>query len=106
MSDFRDPELENMLGRLSGAYPDANSAYVAVTGRVRQVKRRRAFVASAAACVALFGVGALAVSGGNGAQNLQPASEASSGSSTSSSNPASRFGRRIRSDSGSSSGAK
>jgi hypothetical protein len=80
MSDYRDPELEQMLGRLSGAYPDANTAFVAVTGRVRQVKRRRAFVASTAACAVLFGVGALAVRGGAD-QNVQPASESSSQSS-------------------------
>lgn len=81
MSDEHDPELEHMLGRLSGAYPDANTAYVAVTGRVRQVKRRRAFVASSAACIVLFGVGALAVRGGGADQNVQPASESSNGSS-------------------------
>ncbi|MBI4933368.1 MAG: hypothetical protein HY828_05785 [Actinobacteria bacterium] len=81
MSDYRDPELEQMLGRLSGAYPDANTALVAVTGRVRQVKRRRAFVASTAACAVLFGVGALAVRGGDADQNVQPASESSSESS-------------------------
>jgi hypothetical protein len=78
MSDYRDPELEHMLGRMSGAYPDANTAYVAVTGRVRQVKRRRAFVASTAACLVLFGVGALAVRGGGSSQNVQSASESSS----------------------------
>jgi hypothetical protein len=78
MSDYRDPELEQMLGRMSGAYPDANTAYVAVSGRVRQVKRRRAFVASTAACLVLFGVGALAVRGGGSSQNVQPASESSS----------------------------
>lgn len=82
MSDYRDPELEHMLGRLSGAYPDANTAYVAVTGRVRQVKRRRAFVASTAACVLLFGVGALAARGGGAPQNVQPASESSETSSS------------------------
>jgi cytoskeletal protein RodZ len=80
MSDYRDPELEHMLGRLSGAYPDANTAYVAVTGRVRQVKRRRAFVASSAACIMLIGVGALAVRGGSDPQQVQLASESSESS--------------------------
>jgi hypothetical protein len=82
MSDFRDPELENMLGRLSGSYPDTNVAYSAVAGRVRQAKRRRAFVATTAACVALLGVGVLAVQGGGQGQNLQPASELSDESTT------------------------
>ncbi len=82
MSDYRDPELEHMLGTLSGAYPDANTAYVAVTGRVRQVKRRRAFVASSAACIMLIGVGALAVRGGSNPQQVQPASESSESSNS------------------------
>jgi hypothetical protein len=71
-----------MLGRLSGSYPDANVAYSAVTGRVRQAKRRRAFVATTAACVALVSVGVLAVQGGGQGQNLQPASELSDESSS------------------------
>jgi cytoskeletal protein RodZ len=80
MSDQRDPDIEHMLGRLSGAYPDANTAYVAVAGRVRQVKRRRAFVASSAACVVLLGIGALAVRGGSDPQQVQPAAESSEAS--------------------------
>ena len=54
--EFDDSQIESMLGRLSGAYPDDNVAYAAVRGRVRQVKRRRAFVASTAACAVLFGL--------------------------------------------------
>ena len=73
MNEFDDPELERMLGRASGAYADANVAYEAVRGRVRQVKRRRAIMASTAACALLFGVGALAVRGGEPDANLSPA---------------------------------
>jgi hypothetical protein len=68
VSEFHDPELERMLGRASGAYPDSNVAFEVVRGRVRQVKRRRAMVASTAACVLLAGVVALAVRGGDEAQ--------------------------------------
>lgn len=77
MNDFRDPELEHTLGRLSGAYPDVNTAYVAVTGRVRQAKRRRALVASTTACALLLGLGALAVRGGATGEELQPADHSS-----------------------------
>lgn len=62
MSDFRDPDLERLLGGASGAYPDVNDALVHVRGRVRQVKRRRVVVATTAACAALVltvGVAAL-----------------------------------------------
>lgn len=72
MSEFDDPELERMLGRASGAYPDANVAFEVVRGRVRQVKRRRAIVASTAACALLFGAVALAVRGGTADTSLQP----------------------------------
>jgi hypothetical protein len=71
VNEFHDPELERMLGRASGAYPDANVALEAMRGRVRRVKRRRAMAASTAACVLLAGVVALAVRGGNGG-NVQP----------------------------------
>lgn len=71
--DIRDPEVERMLGRLSGAYPDTNVAFQAVQGRVRQVKRRRAFVASTAACAMLFGVAAVAAQGGGRSQTVSPA---------------------------------
>jgi len=72
MNEFNDPELERMLGRASGAYPDANVALEVMRGRVRQVKRRRAIMASTAACAMLFGVVALAVRGGESDANLQP----------------------------------
>jgi hypothetical protein len=75
--EFDDPELERLLGRMSGAYPDANVAYEAVRGRVRQVKRRRVFVASTAACAVLFGVAAVAAQGGGSTDQLSPAEERS-----------------------------
>ena len=75
-NEFDDPELERMLGRLSGAYPDTNVAYQAVHGRVRQVKRRRAFVAGTAACAMLFGVAAVAAQGVGPSQTVSPAAPA------------------------------
>lgn len=71
--EFDDPQIESMLGRLSGAYPDDNVAYAAVRGRVRQVKRRRAFVASTAACAALFALATFAAQGGGNGGQLTPA---------------------------------
>ena len=81
MNEFNDPELERMLGRASGAYPDANVAFEVVRGRVRQVRRRRAIMASTAACAMLFGVGALAVRGGDSDANLEPSHSLSDHSS-------------------------
>ncbi len=75
-NEFDDPDLERMLGRLSGAYPDTNVAYQAVHGRVRQVKRRRAFVAGTAACAMLFGVAAVAAQGVGPSQTVSPAAPA------------------------------
>ena len=72
-NEFDDPQIESMLGRLSGAYPDDNVAYAAVRGRVRQVKRRRAFVASTAACAVLFGLATFAAQGGGSGTQLTPA---------------------------------
>jgi hypothetical protein len=72
MDELNDPQLETMLGRLSGAYPDANVAYVAVRGKVRQAKRRRAVVVGSAACALLLGVGVVAAQNGGGAGNLSP----------------------------------
>ena len=72
-NEFDDPQIESMLGRLSGAYPDDNVAFAAVRGRVRQVKRRRAFVASTAACAALFGLATFAAQGGGRNDQLSPA---------------------------------
>jgi hypothetical protein len=71
VNEFHDPELERTLGRVSGAYPDANVALEAVRGRVRRAKRRRAMAASTAACVLLAGVVALAVRGGDSGR-VQP----------------------------------
>lgn len=75
MDELNDPQLETMLGRLSGAYPDANVAFVAVRGRVRQAKRRRAFVATTAACAMLLGVGVVAAQTGGGAGGIQPSDD-------------------------------
>lgn len=75
MDELNDPQLESMLGRLSGAYPDANVAFVAVRGKVRQAKRRRAFVATTAACALLLGVGVVAAQTGGGANGIQPSDE-------------------------------
>lgn len=72
MDELNDPQLESMLGRLSGAYPDANVAFVAVSGKVRQAKRRRAFVATTAACAMLLGVGVVAAQTGGGAGSIEP----------------------------------
>lgn len=80
--EFDDPQIESMLGRLSGAYPDDNVAYAAVRGRVRQVKRRRTFVASTAACAVLFALGTFAVQGGGRSQQLSPADSFDDGTST------------------------
>lgn len=80
--EFDDPQIESMLGRLSGAYPDDNVAYAAVRGRVRQVKRRRTFVASTAACAVLFALGTFAVQGGGRSQQLSPADSFDDGTVT------------------------
>jgi hypothetical protein len=72
MDELNDPQLESMLGRLSGAYPDANVAFVTVRGKVRQAKRRRAFVATTAACAMLLGVGVVAAQTGGGAGGIEP----------------------------------
>ncbi len=74
MSEFDDPEMERLLGRASGAYPDVNSAYSRVQGRVRVIRRRRAVVATTAACVLLAGGAMFAAGRGTpGRANLQPA---------------------------------
>lgn len=54
MSEFNDPELEQLLGRAGGAFPDVNLAYEQVQGRVRYARRRRAVVVSGVACSLLF----------------------------------------------------
>ena len=50
MSDFDDPELERILGRSGGPFPDVNLAYQQVQTRVRRAKRRRAAVMGGTAC--------------------------------------------------------
>lgn len=72
MSEFHDRELENLLGHAGGSFPDVNTAYVEVQGRVRQAKRRRALVVSTAACSLLLAVGVLAVSRSGGSGTVQP----------------------------------
>jgi len=73
MSEFHDPEMENLLGRAGGAFPDVNTAYSMVQGRVRQVKRRRAMVAGTAACLLLAGGVVLGMGRDGGRANLSPA---------------------------------
>ena len=75
MTDFEDREVETLLGRAGGPFPDVNLAHLQVQGKVRQAKRRRAVVVSSAACSLLLTVGILAVSrnGGEG----QPAGHGS-----------------------------
>ncbi|MCE9620780.1 MAG: hypothetical protein K8R99_00370 [Actinomycetia bacterium] len=60
MSDFKDPELEQLLGRAAGNYPDVNVGYERLQGRVRQARRRRAVVWSGAACSLLFATALIA----------------------------------------------
>jgi hypothetical protein len=69
---FHDNDMENLLGRAGGAFPDVNIAYVQVQGRVRQAKRRRALVVSSAACSLLLAVGLLAVSRSGSSGAVQP----------------------------------
>ena len=73
MSEFHDPDFENLLGRSGGPMPDVNIAYERVQGRVRQVKRRRAVVASSAACVVLFGAAVFAGARTDGPNGVAPA---------------------------------
>ncbi|MGB8857781.1 MAG: hypothetical protein WCC60_00925 [Ilumatobacteraceae bacterium] len=72
MSEFHDPELENLLGRSGGPFPDVNVAYQSVQGRVRRARRRRAVVMSSAACSLLVAAGALAVGRSGGSSSVQP----------------------------------
>jgi len=74
MSEFDDPQMERLLGRAGGAYPDVNTAYSRVQGRVRVIRRRRAVVATTAACVLLAGGALFAAGRGTpGRANLEPA---------------------------------
>lgn len=67
MSESHDREMENLLGRAGGPFPDVNVAYRAVQDRVRRAQRRRALATSGVAFSLLLGAGVLAVnrSGGN-----------------------------------------
>ena len=83
MTEFHDPEFEDMLGRTGGPMPDVNVAYQQVQGRVRQVKRRRAIVASSAACVVLLGAAVFAGARPNGNDSITPAGRGSDVSNSS-----------------------
>jgi hypothetical protein len=73
MTEFHDPELEHLLGRTGGPFPDVNVAYERVQGRVRTAKRRRVAVVGAAACSLLLGAGALAAGRSDGSDSVRPA---------------------------------
>ncbi|MCU1501607.1 MAG: hypothetical protein JWM12_961, partial [Ilumatobacteraceae bacterium] len=52
MNEFEERELRDQLGRMSGAFPDSNTAFAEVVGRVATARRRRAVViASSTAAV-------------------------------------------------------
>ena len=72
MSEFDDPELERLLGRAGGKYPDVNVAYEQMLGRVRQSRRRRTVVVSGAACGLLFFAAALAAGRSEDSSKVQP----------------------------------
>jgi hypothetical protein len=79
MSEFDDPQLQHSLGRLSGEFPDDNTALYAVQGRVQQIRRRRTMVVSTSACLLLVtGITFAAIRSGGS----QPSQPASSGSTT------------------------
>lgn len=92
MSEFDDPDFENLLGRSGGPMPDVNIAYQQVQGRVRQVKRRRAIVASSAACVVLLGAAVFAGARPNGNDSITPAGRGSDVSNSSDSSPSTGSG--------------
>jgi hypothetical protein len=77
MSDFRDPELEQLLRNADGATLDVASAYAHVQRRVRTVRRRRVAVVTSAACVALFAVAAFALAHPSDSDGKQAASDTS-----------------------------
>ncbi|MDP2290187.1 MAG: hypothetical protein Q8M22_03310 [Actinomycetota bacterium] len=72
MNEFHDPDLENLLGRTGGPFPDVNVAFQQVQGRVRQVKRRRAAVVSGAACSLLFAAAVFAGTRQPGSDTVRP----------------------------------
>lgn len=75
MSEFDDPQMERLLGGAGGAFPDVNTAYSQVRGRVRVIRRRRAMVAGTAACVLMVGGAIFAAQGGPSRANLSPADD-------------------------------
>ncbi len=77
--ELHDPQIASMLGRASGAYPDANVAYVAVSGKVRLAKRRRALVAGSAACAMFLGVATVAAQSGRTDSQISPAATLTTG---------------------------
>lgn len=72
MSEFHDPEMEHLLGRAGGPFPDVNVAYHTVQGRVRRAQRRRALATTGVAFALLLGVGGLAVSRAADPESVQP----------------------------------
>lgn len=79
MNEFHDPDLENLLGRTGGPFPDVNVAYQQVQGRVRQVKRRRAVVVSGAACSLLFAAAVFAGTRPQGDNTVRPGGSSGEG---------------------------
>ncbi len=72
MSEFDDDRVERLLGAAGGAFPDVNTAYAQVQGRVRHIKQRRAMVAGTAACVVLAAGAVFALGSTGQRSNLQP----------------------------------
>jgi len=71
MSEFNDPDLERVLGRAGGKYPDVNVALQQLHGRVRYARRRRAVVVGGAACILLFTTALVAANRTDGSQPSQ-----------------------------------
>ncbi|CAB4365171.1 MAG: hypothetical protein F2681_13745 [Actinobacteria bacterium] len=72
MSEFDDDRMERLLGAAGGAFPDVNTAYAQVQGRVRHIKQRRSMIAGTAACAVLVVGGAFALGSTGQRSNLQP----------------------------------
>jgi len=77
MNEFHDPEIERMLGRSGGPFPDVNVALERVQGRVRQAKRRRAVVLTSTACALLVAGAVFAVGRSQGTADVGPANTGS-----------------------------
>lgn len=75
MSEFDDPQMERLLGGAGGAFPDVNSSYTQVRGRVRVIRRRRHIVAGTAAGLLMVGGAIFAAQGGSSRANLSPATD-------------------------------